>query len=56
MYDGISKLPNNYTLVFYNQNLEVAKILYNDIAYPDAAVKIMNGEIIKPHMVEMWKP
>ncbi len=55
VYDGIDKLPNNYTLVFLKQNVEIARILYNDIAYPASAVKIMNGEIIRPHMVELWK-
>ena len=55
VYDGINYLKNSYTLVFYYQNSEVARIPYNDIAYPDAAVKIMNGEIIRPHIVEMWK-
>ncbi|SEQ05973.1 hypothetical protein SAMN02910289_01146 [Lachnospiraceae bacterium RM5] len=55
IYEKINYLKNNYTLVFYYQNNEIARIPYNDIAYPDAAVKIMNGEIIKPHIVKMWK-
>lgn len=55
VYEGIDDLKNNYTLVFYHHDSVVARIPYNDIAYPDAAVKIMNGEIIKPHRVEIWK-
>lgn len=55
IYEGISELKNNYIFVFYNNDIEVARIPYNDIAYPDSAVKIMNEEIIKPHIVEKWK-
>ncbi len=54
IYEGISELKNNYILVFYDKDIEVAKIPYNDIAYPDSAVKIMNEEIIKPY-VEKWQ-
>ena len=56
VYAGIGELKNNYVLIFYNDGTEVARVPYNDIAYPDSAVKIMNGEIIKPHIVDMWKP
>ncbi len=55
VYAGITKLKDNYILVFYSNDVEVARIPYNDIAYPDSAVKIMNDEIIKPHIIEMWK-
>ena len=55
VYSGISALKNNYIIVFYDNGVEVARIPYNDIAYPEAAVRIMNGEIIKPHIVELWK-
>ena len=55
IYKGIFKLKNNYILVFYNNDIELARIPYNDIAYPDSAVKIMNEEIIKPHITEIWK-
>lgn len=55
IYAGVFDLNNNYILIFYNNDIEVARVPYNDIAYPDSAVKIMNGEIIKPHIVEMWK-
>lgn len=55
VYKGISELKNNYILVFYDKDSVVARVPYNDIAYPDAAVKIMNEQIIKPHQVEQWK-
>lgn len=55
IYEGILELKNNYILIFYNENNEVARIPYNDIAYPDSAVKIMNEEIIKPYNVDMWR-
>ena len=55
VYAGIMDLNNNYILIFYNDGVEVTRIPYNDIAYPDSAVKIMNEEIIKPHIAEMWK-
>lgn len=54
IYGDIGKLKNNYKLIFMNLGEVVAEIPYNDIAYPDSAVKIMNGEIIKPHIVELW--
>lgn len=54
VYSKISELKDNYILIFYNNDVEVARVPYNDIAYPDSAVKIMNGEIIKPHL-EVWK-
>ena len=55
VYAGISSLKNNYIIVFYNNDSETARIPYNDIAYPDSAVRIMNDEIIKPHIVGAWK-
>lgn len=55
IYTYIDKLENNYILYFYKDNCEIAHTFYNDIAYPDSAVKIMNGEIIKPHIVSNWK-
>ncbi len=55
VYAGIQNLKNNYILVFFNNGVEVARIPYNDIAYQDSAVKIMNGEIIKPHIVDLWR-
>ncbi len=55
VYAKISELRNNYTLIFYNNDLEVARIPYNDIAYPDSAVKIMNEEIIKPQNTDIWR-
>lgn len=55
VYEKISELQNNYIFIFFNKNIEVAKIPYNDIAYPDSAVKIMNEEVLKPHIVEKWK-
>ena len=53
VFAGIDKLKNNYILEFLNNGVEVASIPYNDIAYPDSAVKIMNSEIIRPHIVEV---
>lgn len=55
IYEGIFELKNNYILIFYKKDIEVARIPYNDIAYPDSAIKIMNEEIIKPHIVEKWR-
>lgn len=55
VYEGIFELKNNYTLIFYDKDSEVARVPYNDIAYPEAAVKIMNEQIIKPHRIEQWK-
>ena len=55
VYAGIQDLKNNYVLVFFNSGIEVARVPYNDIAYPNSAVKIMNGEIIRPHIVDEWK-
>lgn len=55
VYAKISELDNNYILIFFDNNIEVAKIPYNDIAYPESAVEIMNSEIIRPHVVELWK-
>lgn len=55
IYEGILELKNNYALIFYKDENEIARIPYNDIAYPDSAVKIMNEEIIKPHIVQGWK-
>lgn len=55
VYEGISALKDNYILIFYKNDKEITKVPYNDIAYPYAAVKIMNEEIIKPHVLELWK-
>ena len=55
VYNGISELSDNYILIFLEQSNEIARIQYNDIAYPEAAVKIMNGQILKPHIVGIWK-
>ena len=44
-----------YILVFYKNDIEIARVLYNDIAYQDSAAKIMNGEILKPHIVDLWR-
>lgn len=46
IYAGIAELKNNCTLIFFNNNVEEARILYNDIAYPKSAVKIMNEQIL----------
>lgn len=53
IYARISEMNNNYILIFYNNDMEVARIPYNDIAYPDSAVKIMNQEIIRPHITDV---
>lgn len=55
IYRYIDRLKNNYILYFYKDNCEIAHVYYNDIAYPYSAVKIMNGEIIKPHIFSNWK-
>lgn len=55
IYEGILELKNNYVLIFYKDENEIVRIPYNDIAYPESAVRIMNGEIIKPHIVQGWK-
>lgn len=54
IYSGIKNLKDNYIIIFYYNDEEVARILYNDIAYPDLAVEIMNEEIIKPYLFELW--
>ena len=52
IYMNIDELDNNYLLIFMDMDKEVYRINYNDIAYPDSAVDIMNGRILRPHEIE----
>ena len=51
IYKDIDKLENNYILIFMDKGDEVSRMFYNDVAYPDAAVELMNTQILKPHIV-----
>ena len=42
VYKHIDELNNNFVLVFMKNNVEVGRYLYNDIAYPESAVRIMD--------------
>jgi hypothetical protein len=42
VYKHIDKLDYNFVLVFMKDNVEIGRYLYNDIAYPESAVKIMD--------------
>lgn len=46
VYKCINELDHNWVLVFMKDNEEAGRYLYNDIAYPESAVRIMN-ELIK---------
>ena len=46
VYKHIDELDHNWILVFMKDNVEVGRYLYNDIAYPESAVRIMD-ELIK---------
>ena len=47
MYNQIDKNEDKYILKFLLNGREVYTIPYNDISYPENAVKIMSDEIIK---------
>lgn len=49
IYKNINELEDNMVLIFIKGNTEVGRFLYNDIAYPDSAVKIMD-EILSSTM------
>ncbi|MBQ8982204.1 MAG: hypothetical protein IJ079_01345 [Lachnospiraceae bacterium] len=53
VYKYMEKLDNNYVLIFVDKGVETARVIYNDIAYPDSAVQIMNA-IIKPNQIDDW--
>ena len=42
VYKHIDKLDFNLILVFVKDNVEIGRYFYNDIAYPEPAVKIMD--------------
>ncbi len=45
IYAGIDGLKGNRILVFLKGEKEIARVPYNDIAYPKEAVQIMRGEL-----------
>lgn len=47
IYNQIKKNEDNYMLKFLLSGKEIYAIPYNDISYPENAVKIMSDEIIK---------
>ena len=49
IYKNINELEDNMVLIFIKDNTEVGRFLYNDTAYPDSAVKIMD-EILSSTM------
>lgn len=54
VYDQIDKSEDKYMLRFLLKGKEIYAIPYNDIGYPENAVKIMSDEIIKkflPHSI-----
>ncbi|MEE3494335.1 MAG: hypothetical protein VZR06_04185 [Butyrivibrio sp.] len=54
VYSNIESLNDLYSLSFISEGKEVLNFVYKDIAYPENASKIMNEEIIKPHIVDFW--
>ena len=42
VYKNINELEDNLVLVFMRNNTEIGRFLYNDTAYPDTAVKVMD--------------
>jgi len=50
IYKDIEKLDNNYLLIFRYNNMDVYRVFYNDVAYPDSAVEIMTYRILKPYI------
>ena len=55
VYKEVENLKNNYVLEFYYKGRLNAQLLYNNIAYYDKAVEIMDKEILKPHELDLWK-
>ena len=47
VYNQIEQDKNKYILKFIHQGKEVYSIAYNDIGFPETAVKIMSDEIIR---------
>ena len=47
-------LKNNYTIDFYKDDNIIFSILYNDNAYSDKAVMIMNNELLKTYGIYIW--
>ena len=47
VYDQIEQDKNKYTLKFIHQDKEVYSIAYNDIGFPENAIKIMSDDIIR---------
>lgn len=47
VYNQIDKCEDNYILKFLLDEKEIYRIPYNDISYPENAVKIVSDEIIK---------
>jgi hypothetical protein len=54
VYANIEHLKNNYTIDFYKDDNIIFSILYNDNAYSDKAVMIMNNELLKPYGIYIW--
>lgn len=42
VYKNIKELEDNIVLVFIKNNTEIGRFLYNDTAYPDSAVRVMD--------------
>lgn len=47
VHNQINKNEDRYMLKFYSDGKEISAIPYNDMSYPENAVKIMSDEIIK---------
>lgn len=47
IYKYIDRLDDNFTLEFYCQDKLIASVLYNDIAYPDSAYKLMREQMYR---------
>lgn len=47
IYKYIDRLEGNLILEFYHQDNLIVSVLYNDIAYPDAAYKIMREQMYR---------
>ncbi|WP_294242720.1 DUF6896 domain-containing protein [Pseudobutyrivibrio sp.] len=42
VYKNINELEDNLVLIFMRNNTEIGRFLYNDTAYPDSAVRVMD--------------
>lgn len=47
IYNQIEKNEDKYLLRFFLEGKEVCVLPYDDIGYPDSAVKIMNDDILQ---------